>query len=344
MRGSPSTTPSAKSRPLTRSRLRKLLWDLFWCRTLLGKICAPRKGGPWSNAARVSPGSRSAPSRRWSVRLRLQPRTTTPTAPPARTVLRPGASPTAGAIEFGGDRDVFRFDADAGEDYVIETSQLGTGSDTILDLFDPRGRHMLRDDDGGQGYASRIAFSATESATYWLMVTHYDRQNGTGSYAIELDRAGAPAPAPAPAPPVATTPRTTTGSGRDRDPDQRRVRSQADQRDLRGQHPRRRQRSLQRDGARLPRLEPRRDPGLGREPRARPHLRRRLGRHQQQRRPRRPRRLHRALRSRRRPQRGVPARRARRHSLPGLPRQRPRAPRLPPALAVREPLRGRRRR
>lgn len=127
------------------------------------------------------------------------------------TVIRSGQS-IPGAIESPGDRDVFRLTATSGAEYRVETTRLANGMDSLLDLYDPRGQHVTRDDDGGDGYASKITFTATEDGTYYLLVSHYDKNAGTGTYALEAERLGA-APAAAPAPSTASTTTAPTPAG-----------------------------------------------------------------------------------------------------------------------------------
>ncbi len=115
-----------------------------------------------------------------------------------------------GRIETGGDRDLFRLDALAGRDYVVETGDLSGGMDSLLDLYDVNGQHLTRDDDGAGNLASRIEFRASESGAYWVMVTHYDRSAGTGGYQVRARVAGS---TPAPATPTAPAPTPTTTGG-----------------------------------------------------------------------------------------------------------------------------------
>lgn len=124
------------------------------------------------------------------------------------------AGGVGGRIEVAGDRDLFRLDAVAGREYVVETSSLSGGMDSLLDLYDINGQHMSRDDDGAGNLASRIRFRAPVGGAYWVMVTHYDRNAGTGGYLVSA-RALTPAPAPAtpsaPAPSTPAAPPTATG-------------------------------------------------------------------------------------------------------------------------------------
>lgn len=93
-----------------------------------------------------------------------------------------------GAIEAGGDVDYFRFDAEAGYAYTIETFELGSGSDTYMYLLGTDGTSELdRNDDGGEGYASRIRYEVTMDGTYYVRIRHY-APAGTGTYRITLSR------------------------------------------------------------------------------------------------------------------------------------------------------------
>jgi Zn-dependent metalloprotease len=73
-----------------------------------------------------------------------------------------------------GDDDWASFSATAGSSYAIETSNLGSGSDTFIELYDTNGTTLITsDDDGGTGLASRIEWIATAGGTYYVRVRHY---------------------------------------------------------------------------------------------------------------------------------------------------------------------------
>ena len=134
-----------------------------------------------------------------------------PDQPTGAATLTPGG--VSGRIETGGDRDVFRLNALAGREYAIETSGLDGGMDSILDLYDTSGQYLSRDDDGAGNLASKIVFTATESGAYWVLVTHYDRDAGTGGYRVAAGPTSAPAPTTTSSAPAPTTPTApTTGS------------------------------------------------------------------------------------------------------------------------------------
>ncbi len=105
-------------------------------------------------------------------------------------------STTAGTIDSGGDRDWFAFNAAAGRSYVLRTT-LDTLPDSVLSLYASDGATLLAwDDDGGGGYASRVAWTAPASGTYFVEVRAYGGAQ-TGSYALAV-AAGNAAPTIAP--------------------------------------------------------------------------------------------------------------------------------------------------
>jgi len=73
-----------------------------------------------------------------------------------------------------GDADWVKFWAFAGDTYTIETSELETGNDTYICLYDANLRvEECHDDvDPPDDFSSRILWSAPESGTYYLKVRH----------------------------------------------------------------------------------------------------------------------------------------------------------------------------
>ncbi len=73
------------------------------------------------------------------------------------------------------DKDYVKFDAVAGESYVIETSDLGDESDTYMYLYNTDGTTLITyNDDGGDEYlASKIVWTCSVSGTYYVGVEHY---------------------------------------------------------------------------------------------------------------------------------------------------------------------------
>ncbi|HEX2643257.1 MAG TPA: S-layer homology domain-containing protein, partial [Thermoanaerobaculia bacterium] len=108
--------------------------------------------------------------------------------PESATLLTVDATPVPGAIQIGRDVDYFAFTAAPGQRLLIQTSKLGTGSDTLLRLFAPDGTTLLAaDDNGAGGLASRILFTAAETGPYFVAVTHRS-SSGTGTYEIGVRR------------------------------------------------------------------------------------------------------------------------------------------------------------
>ena len=104
----------------------------------------------------------------------------------AATAAAIGApSSTHGALGVAGDVDWFKFQAVAGKTYTIST-QLGTLRDSVLYLYDGNGTTLLaQDDDGGDGLASRIQWTAPATGTYYLDVAAY-ANSYAGSYTLDV--------------------------------------------------------------------------------------------------------------------------------------------------------------
>jgi hypothetical protein len=90
-----------------------------------------------------------------------------------RTFFKTGSDPV-------GDEDWYSFDATDGQAYRVQTSDLGDGADTYLHVYrddDPGPDVDLvlidEDDDGGSGIASRVDFTATADAPYYIKVSPY---------------------------------------------------------------------------------------------------------------------------------------------------------------------------
>ena len=85
---------------------------------------------------------------------------------PWATLVRTDGVAVPGSLDFGGDTDIYMFQAVAGRTYVIETSHLSLYCDTVMDLIDAEWTTALASNDdggtGGQG-ASRIDFTPSVS-------------------------------------------------------------------------------------------------------------------------------------------------------------------------------------
>jgi hypothetical protein len=99
-----------------------------------------------------------------------------------------GATETHGFC-FVGDEDWIYFSLTAGTPYRIETLNLTSPSDTILELYDANLNFITSDDDGGGYPRSLINFTPTTSGIYYLKA----RQFGGGAAATyDLKIAAAP--------------------------------------------------------------------------------------------------------------------------------------------------------
>lgn len=105
---------------------------------------------------------------------------------PCATPLEINGTGRAGSIETAGDVDWFQWQALAGVDYEIKTSDLGPGSDTVLSIYREDGTTLIAsDDDSGLGYASKIIWTADHTEMIYLRVNHYSL-SGTGTYRVEV--------------------------------------------------------------------------------------------------------------------------------------------------------------
>jgi hypothetical protein len=96
------------------------------------------------------------------------------------------AEPQSHNVHTAGDHDWLALQAESGVAYTIETHDLGPEIDTVLYLYDADGQELAHDDDGAyEARASRIAWTAEETATVYIMVRDYkdDRAaRGMGYY------------------------------------------------------------------------------------------------------------------------------------------------------------------
>ena len=134
------------------------------------------------------------------------PPVTEPDQSTAQTVSEPSGedfardSSTSGRVAVGdtatgkigsdGDRDWFAVELVAGRTYVIDLRGSPTDDGTLSDpflrgIYDADGNRISNtaDDDGGQGYNSRVSFTATESGTHYIAAGAY---SGQGTYEVEV--------------------------------------------------------------------------------------------------------------------------------------------------------------
>ena len=96
-----------------------------------------------------------------------------------------------GEIEHPGDQDWFAVILEAGTTYRIDLEGSDTGAGTLSDpylrgAYDADGVRIsgTNNDDGGAGYNSRLPFTATEDATYYVAAGAYG--NDTGTYTLSV--------------------------------------------------------------------------------------------------------------------------------------------------------------
>ena len=84
------------------------------------------------------------------------------------TAIRVGAD-VRGALDYDGDIDFFRFQAERGQSYQIDVA-LGTLDDSELVLLDPDGRELAYNDDNGANFGSRLYWEAPSSGERYVVV------------------------------------------------------------------------------------------------------------------------------------------------------------------------------
>jgi hypothetical protein len=92
-------------------------------------------------------------------------------------------------VHLEGDHDWLLLRVEEGVTYVLETSDLGIGIDTIIHLYDENGDELAHNDDSGQdGVASRIIWTADSAGVFYVMVRDYweDTVEGNMEYTISF--------------------------------------------------------------------------------------------------------------------------------------------------------------
>lgn len=112
------------------------------------------------------------------------------------------------------DTDWLSFTASPGS-YLIETSDLGSEADTVLELYDASGTLLASNDDYDSGLASRIAYNFSSAQPYFVRVYSYNpKRYGTdANYSLRITGSSNPTPTATPSPsptPTQTPPPTAT--------------------------------------------------------------------------------------------------------------------------------------
>ena len=112
-----------------------------------------------------------------------------------------------GEVGSNGDRDWFAVELEAGRTYVIDLRGGPTDDGTLSDpylggIHDSGGNLIARttNDDGGEGYNSRVTFTATESGTHYIAAGAAGIFSGRGTYEVEVTDTSPPIVAPDPDP------------------------------------------------------------------------------------------------------------------------------------------------
>jgi hypothetical protein len=85
--------------------------------------------------------------------------------------------------------DVYSFFAQAGEQIRLETSN--TNLDTTIRVVGPDAAINLFDDDSGDGFASRLVFTAADTGTYIAVVSTFSGNPPGGNYTLNFARGAA---------------------------------------------------------------------------------------------------------------------------------------------------------
>ena len=96
------------------------------------------------------------------------------------TAIRLGAD-VRGTLDYDGDIDYFRFQAERGQSYQIDVA-LGTLDDSIVDLYDVDWSFLDSNDDYGDTFASRLYWEAPSSGERYVTVEGY----GIGTYTLTV--------------------------------------------------------------------------------------------------------------------------------------------------------------
>ena len=96
------------------------------------------------------------------------------------TAIRAGAG-VRGVLDYDGDIDYFRFQAEQGKFYQIDVA-LGTLDDSQLVLLGPDDWELAYNDDHGNTYASRLSWEAPSSGERYVAVEGY----GIGTYTLTV--------------------------------------------------------------------------------------------------------------------------------------------------------------
>lgn len=108
------------------------------------------------------------------------------------------------------DQDWVAFTVNANMPYLLETTDVGAATDTLLELYDANDNKLAQNDDHTPGGASQIAYTFAQAGTYYAKVAPYNSATfgNNMSYSLRL-QPGTPTPVPTLPPTPTATPTPT---------------------------------------------------------------------------------------------------------------------------------------
>jgi hypothetical protein len=95
-----------------------------------------------------------------------------------------GDGSDTGTIERSGDRDFFKFIASRGGSVAIDLRAVGGDLDTVLTVYDSRGRRVATNDDSFGGSDSHVQFRVKAGRTYFVDAAGY--RDSQGNYSVNI--------------------------------------------------------------------------------------------------------------------------------------------------------------
>lgn len=99
-----------------------------------------------------------------------------------------GEGSGSGTIERSDDSDFFKFVASRGGSVAIDLQASGSALDTVLSVYDSRGRRIAFNDDSPDGSDSRVQIRVKAGHTYFVEAAGY--RNSQGDYSLKITPTG----------------------------------------------------------------------------------------------------------------------------------------------------------
>jgi hypothetical protein len=99
-----------------------------------------------------------------------------------------GDADDTGTIERSGDRDFFKFVASRTGLVAIDLRAAGSSLDTVLSVYDSRGRRIASNDDSAGGSDSHVSIRVKAGRTYFIEASGY--RNSQGDYSVKITPTG----------------------------------------------------------------------------------------------------------------------------------------------------------